>query len=304
MTGNHHQFLDTIQRHLESGEDVAQTMDSLFDHLFRQREKLTKQGWKDLVHLARQHPLKDLVHQDPFTLYSFLKPRGYSGDAVLLDYIYEENEIVDCSPLGYDILRWNISVPEAQAVRNRRDLIADLIDLTAVEVRSPHILSVAAGHLREAKKSKAILDRHFGRFVVLDKDPQTLARVERELPGHSFKFTRGLVQRLLSREKALDQFDLIYAAGLYDYLSHRTAIRLTEVLFHKLKPNGCLLLTNFLKGSTSAGYMETYMDWYLIYRDLDQITALLKNIPTSEINEIRLSRDDTTTLGYLMVRRN
>ena len=174
-------------------------------------------------------------------------------------------------------------------------------------MQSPDILSVAAGHLREAKNSKALLNRNFGRFVALDKDPKALETIKAELPDHPIEFVKGLVQRLLSpekEEKRLNGFDLIYAAGLYDYISLRTAIRLTKALFQRLKPNGSLLLTNFLQESTSAGYMETCMDWYLIYRDLDQIGAFLTEIPKDQISESHLFRDETRTLGYLLVRRN
>jgi len=302
MTGNHNQFLDTIQRRLESGEDVAQTMDSLFDWLFQQRRQLTQHAWEEFVLSAREHQLLKLVHQDPFTRQSFDKPRGYPGDAELLDYIYGENDTSGCSELGQKILAWNISVSEAQAVRNRRDFIADLIDNRANEVKYPHILSVAAGHLRESRKSEALSKGHFGRFVALDRDPLTFETVKNRLPDHSIEFVQGLVPRF-PRIKKLDQFDLIYATGLYDYLDAPTATSFTKILFDKLKPNGWLLVTNFLKGSRSAGYMETYMDWYLIYRDLDQITAFLNEIPKDQIKDIELFRDETTTLGYLLVRR-
>ena len=48
--------------------------------------------WMDWVR-CRNHPLRELFLEDPFTRRSCEKPRGYAGDAVLLDYIYgvEEN---------------------------------------------------------------------------------------------------------------------------------------------------------------------------------------------------------------------
>jgi SAM-dependent methyltransferase len=83
---------------------------------------------------------------------------------------------------------------------------------------------------------------------------------------------------LLRGGQQLGAFDLIYSAGLYDYLSDTTARRLTRQLAGMLKPGGHLLIANMLPGLPAAAYMEAVMDWWLIYRTLAQFAALSSDL--------------------------
>lgn len=49
---------------------------------------------------CRAHPLHALVQQDPFTHRAASKPRGYAGDAVMMDYIYESRAPEGTSEVG------------------------------------------------------------------------------------------------------------------------------------------------------------------------------------------------------------
>ena len=59
--------------------------------------------------------------------------------------------------------------------RARRGFVAEVIDRLVDEVPRPHVLSVAAGHLREALLSSAVKRRKLGRFVALDSDADSVA---------------------------------------------------------------------------------------------------------------------------------
>ena len=97
------------------------------------------------------------------------------------------------------------------------------------------------------------------------------------------------VRRLLAGKADLGRFDLVYSAGLYDYLDDRVAKRLTTSLFRMLEPGGTLLFCNFLRTTADVGYMESFMGWDLIYRDRDEIEGLLGDVDESEIESIHYS---------------
>ena len=86
----------------------------------------------------------------------------------------------------------------------------------------------------------------------------------------------------------MGSFDCIYNTGLYDYLPDSTAQRLTENLFDCLRPQGRLVIANFLPEVRDVGYMEMFMDWHLVYRTRSQMLALADNIAQSHVSEIRL----------------
>ena len=84
--------------------------------------------------------------------------------------------------------------------------------------RSPHVLSVACGHLREAGESTAFRRNAFGRLVALDQDPRSLEVVRASLPGSGVETLCGSIKLLLAGAFADQRFDHVYAAGLFDYL--------------------------------------------------------------------------------------
>ncbi|MBV9124576.1 MAG: hypothetical protein JO112_14560 [Planctomycetes bacterium] len=139
---------------------VQEGMNELFLGLQSRRLNSSDQEWKSFVTLCLHHPLKDLLHQDPITWRAFTKPRGYAGDAVLLDFFYGREERwpmpEGTTEWGRKIFDFVVNAPACEGVRARRGKMADLIDQLADEVDHPHLLSIGAGHLREANLSAAV----------------------------------------------------------------------------------------------------------------------------------------------------
>jgi len=123
------------------------TLDELFVAL-RERKLNSSRDWSAFVALCRRHPLMALLHQDPFTVRAYSKPRGYAGDAVMMDYIYGREEQwapPPADPVGRQIFNFTTQAPASEGVRARRAFIATKIDRLAEERRYPHILSIASG---------------------------------------------------------------------------------------------------------------------------------------------------------------
>lgn len=64
-----------------------------------------------------------------------------------------------------------------------------------------------------------------------------------------------------------------------------------------------MLIANFAPGLTEQAYMEAFMDWHLIYRNESEMEALLKEIPHTEIDSIKMYRDPMGNVVYMEVRR-
>ena len=131
-------LLDSTRDRILAGGDIAQAVDILSDGLWWMRAGLPEDKWKQVIALVRAHPLMGLMHENPFTRRAFVKPRGYAGDAPLIDLLYYGQaaaEAKDASPLGLALLARDTAAPAAAAVRERRDFMAELIDHVAEQDR-------------------------------------------------------------------------------------------------------------------------------------------------------------------------
>lgn len=280
-------------------------MEILHSGLNKLRKTLPEKEWQQYVRThARNHPIRELLHQDPFTARSFKKPRGYAGDAELIDYIYGEGQWPSqASALGQEICQFLNQQPSAVSVRERRQLLSAQLDLLAEGIEKPRVLSVACGHLREALLSRAVSEDRIAELVAFDQDPESLAVVTRDLAGRRVTPVQGSVRSLLAGKHNLGDFNFVYSAGLFDYLADRLASRLVAQMFSMLRPGGKLWVANFCKHLSEAGYMESFMDWWLILRDEPEVAAFCSELPREQLASTRMFRDSSSNVIYLEVVR-
>ena len=62
------------------------------------------------------------------------------------------------------------------------------------------------------------------------------------------------------------KYDLVYCAGVFDYLSDRVCKRLMNILYDMLEPAGFLVATNVNTSNPNRNGMEFLLDWHLIHR--------------------------------------
>lgn len=300
LNETHSKLITTKQ---QSSKHIESTLNKLAQELNRMASTLAESKWEMLIkQILWQHPILKIMHQDPSFKRSFEKPRGYAGDAVLLDYFYTKSAPF-LSKIGKQIFKRTVNRPSAIAVRNRAELIASYIDKTADTKKEPRILSIACGHLREALMSQAIINNRIAELVAIDHDLETLNVIKHELtPYRITPIHHSIFSLIKGREKnKLGQFDFAYSAGLFDYLSDRMGQALTKYMFDLLKPNGTLLITNFSANNPDRGYMEAFMDWKLIYRNQPEIESLAKNIPNKLIKSKKAFKDANNTIIYLEI---
>lgn len=60
-------------------------------------------------------------------------------------------------------------------------------------------------------------------------------------------------------------YDLVYCAGLFDYLSDRICRRLLEIFYDMLAPGGLLIATNVHPSNDGGNRTEYLAEWHLVY---------------------------------------
>ncbi len=304
---------------LLTGSEITSGLNALGIALSRSRRQFTsddglwvnKRGWEFCIRETLQkHKIRELLLEDPLTRYAYKKYRGYPGDAVTIDFLYSglsapnseevRRELLDASAMGREIYRGINKYGVATAVRARKTKLTEELDALPKRVKSPHILSVASGHLREAQDSQLLKSGSFGRFIALDQDRRSLGEVERSCGSYGVEAVHADAKSLLYGKLDLRGFDLIYAMGLYDYLRGRLAERLTEALYDALNPGGRLIIGNFTPDCYELCYLEAYMDWWLECRTPQQMEGLARRF--SDVS-VRAYRSASEPIAYLEITR-
>jgi hypothetical protein len=287
---------------------VYEEMDHLVGGLAELRRRTSAEAWDAFCRVdCVGHPVRFLVHQDPLTERAYFKPRGFPGDAVLLDLFYGEEGIrpyVDeATSLGQEIYKYTSAGMAATALRQRKEVLATMIDRVSDTLSETHIMTIGCGHLREAGLSQAVQQRKIDRFLAVDRDADCLRVVREKWGPFGVETAESTVNELIAAVPDLGTFNLVYAAGPYDLLPRPMAMRLTNALFEAMRPGGLLLVTNFLEGIKDVGYMEAFMDWRIHHRDAAEMFALTGGLPEDEIADRRTFAEETGGIVFLAVRR-
>ncbi|HTF42660.1 MAG TPA: class I SAM-dependent methyltransferase, partial [Terriglobales bacterium] len=129
------------------------------------------------------------------------------------------------------------------------------------------------------------------------------AKLSRRTP---VQFVKRSVHHLLKESmrsaasSSTQQYDFIYCAGLFDYLTDAVCQRLMTLLYDWVAPGGLLLATNVESSNPMRFGMEHLLDWHLIYRSGPQLQALR---PTQVAPEDFVIRADITGVNLFMEAR-
>lgn len=247
---------------------------------------------------CRSHPLSEVFLLDPYSRRAYDKPRGYAGDAVMLDYIYrpDPTPLDDMASLVH---RATTSLPNAKSILWRRDYLASLIHDYMTSRECAEILTVASGHMRELDALREITADTNARFTALDQDESSIAEAKGEYGEFSIDGRVGSFMTLIKERRPTKTYDLIYSAGLFDYLPKETAVALIKAMFARIGPGGMLSIGNFTRDSHGRGFMAGFMDWCLVYRDEADLRALADAACPEAAH--RIFRDQPGNVAYLEI---
>ncbi len=300
------EILDAALRRLSRGEAVDEAMRALISGLGAVRAAAPGLEWARLCRtVCASHPVAKLLMQDPVTLRAAQKPRGYPGDAQTLDLLYFEEAALpeDTSPLGRELFAAIVRSAIASGVRSRRYALTRLIDELAVRHAGLRAWSIACGHLRELDSAQALDHGRVHAFHAIDHDPITIDVDRKRFVGTPVQARLASVADVLRDRYRAGEVDLVYAVGLFDYLSPTVARRLLGKMVAALAPGGTLFVANASTGSPDAGYMEAFMDWWLCYRSAAEMRALIAPEVAAQLEHLTIEIDSTGTFYYLQAEK-
>ncbi|MCC7376270.1 MAG: class I SAM-dependent methyltransferase [Verrucomicrobiales bacterium] len=236
------------------------------------------------------HPL---VMCSPFVYRTFHKPLGYAGDYEMVNMILREPH-EGATLFAKLVNALFLQNPPAQAHRNRihhlrRRLVEETTRMAAKGKRA-RIFNLGCGPAREVQLfiTEDEVSNHAD-FTLADFNSETLgfARAQLEdLRGRhgrttGMEFVEKSIHQLLKESLRATEgdlaggFDMVYCAGLFDYVSDRVCRRLTELFYQMLAPGGLLLVTNVDASKPFRHSMDYLLEWHLIFRNRQQMSTLL-----------------------------
>ncbi|MBY3155488.1 class I SAM-dependent methyltransferase [Rhizobium laguerreae] len=274
-------LLDSAQKRFEKGDAPRSIIHDITLGLHEIRATEEPSVWRRLVLQTQTHPVAAYFLQDPLTKWSWDKPRGYSGDAHLLDLIYRHpdtaHQVEAATKIGRELFEYTSTAPSSMANCDRRDILARFVDEAAARHGpATEVLSVAAGHLREAEYSLALRNKAIKRWAALDQDPVSIAKIAKSYGGSIVESVNGSVRDILTAKAKPGTFEHVYISGLYDYLTDKVAIKLTRRALEFVKPGGTFLFANYSYPIIVDGYLETFMNWVLLLRSEEDLKRIIE----------------------------
>ncbi|MGE0409860.1 MAG: hypothetical protein AB7P23_11450, partial [Amphiplicatus sp.] len=242
---------------------------------------------------------------------SYWKPLGYPGDFQIMNWIYEG------APQGPSIhakFLHQLSLVGSKAVKTRMEALADLIVAAALKGedradRPVEIASIGSGPARELAPLLERSDRRW-RATLVDQEPLALecalasarrlsvnGRLNVQALNISFK-------EMLNPSPLAASFmdkDIIYSAGLVDYLNPLLAQRFVKRLYQFIRPGGSVIIGNVNNLPSGMIWSSEYaVDWTLFFRSHEDMLSMANETPEAKI---RIASDTLQAIYFLIVEK-
>src|ERR1051326_2956849 len=256
---------DRVKLEQDLARQIGQSTTPALTALFEKFEAAAQKVPAELqpIHCAFvRRQLHPILLCAPFLYRTFTKPLGYAGDYEMVNMIARDP--CEGGSLFAKVLNlWFLSQPPAEAHRNRIRYLSEKIALVTARAASvgkvARVLTVGCGPALEVQAFLREKDfSNKARFTLLDFNQETLVHGEGVIEELKRRFQRStqvayakksVTLNLKQADKRVErssdtQYELVYCAGLYDYLSDQLCQRLSTILYDWVAPGGSLITTN------------------------------------------------------------
>ena len=236
--------------------------------------------------------LHPLVLCSPFVYRTYTKPLGYAGDYEMVNMMLRD-PFEGASAFAKLLNNAMMQSEPVVAHRNRIDYLVELLDSQAkarVGRGRTTVFNLGCGPAVEVERM--MLEHEASdllEFDLLDFNADTIAYTRDRLD--QARLRGGRETRIRYHQKSVHQilraasqqegraelgtYDVVYCAGLFDYLSQRVCQRLVELFCSMAKPGGMVVVTNVSDDNPRKLFMEYLVEWNLIYRGRREMEDLV-----------------------------
>ncbi len=257
-----------------------------------------------LIGLYAQH-VRTLLHPltlcAPFVHRAFTKPLHYPGDFEVMNFMLGD-PFQGASLYARVFNAWVIRSGACATYRYRVEFLEQVLNEETLSARGRtgrpcRVLSLGCGAAPEVQRfiRKNPLSEGV-EFTLLDFSAATVncarERLAEAVAGsgrivspqvHEFSVqqmlshgTRLLNQPRLASSGLLERggYDLLYCAGLFDYLSDRVCERVLRIFWELSAPGATIMASNFAPTNPMRAFMDYVLDWRLLHRTESLVRSL------------------------------
>lgn len=297
---------------------ILQTTTSLFGR-FEETASHVEEDLQPIHRAYVKRQIHPLILCSPFIYRTFQKPLGYAGDYEMVNMILRDP--FEGSSLFAKIINlYILSQAPAEAHRNRVQYLYERLKEEAQRAvshgKTLKVFNLGCGPAGEIQKFLAEDDLcEKTDLTLVDFNDETLEYTGRILEGVKKDKQRRVPLQMVKRsvnqilkeslkksgEEPASQYNFIYCAGLFDYLSDRICKRLMNIFYEVLAPGGLLVATNVDASNPIRNMMEYVLEWHLVYRNLEQLRQL--NPDGAPPGSFSVKSDPTGVNIYIEVRK-
>jgi len=302
----------------EFTEDVDSTVAPKLDELFGAFEAAARKVPEDEVAIHKafaRREIHPLTMCAPFIHRTYTKPLGFAGDYEMVRMILRdpmEGQNSYAKVVNSVLLRSGT----AEAHRNRIVRLTEFLEGEARRVnalgRPFSVINIGCGPAADVErflKTSWLSDQT--KFHLLDFNRETLDFAQEQITHvirersrkTKVKFVHRSVHELLKQASARKtvpekSFDMVYCAGLFDYLNNRICSRLLKLFYSWTLPGGLVVVTNVHPKHPVKGFLEHLQEWYLVLRNEKQMLALEPSLGAQ-----KATTEDTGVNVFLEIRK-
>jgi extracellular factor (EF) 3-hydroxypalmitic acid methyl ester biosynthesis protein len=256
------------------------------------------------------------LERSPILSRARTKPLGYPGDYRLMVLFYRQ-ELQANDLFGRALDQLFLDERLANTVPARRDALVDALRRATRERstkgRPLRFLNIGSGPAQEMFDWISELPPGPDvELVLVDQDAEALGFAQQRLAGAALR--HGGRVRVVGRHLSFKQLfarpeqlaevsgcDLVYSAGLFDYLRDETAALLMMQCFDLLDEGGRLLVGNAVQAPMVRWMPEFMLDWRMIYRTREDMRRLGQ--PFADRARLELGADASGAWHLLSIER-
>lgn len=288
--------------------EIENAILSISDFLVEKGKELPKEELKE-AQIKFRKDTNSIFEKSYFVKRIRNWPRGYPGDYETLEKFYHGTPS-ETEGVGLYFDNYIVTRTLAKGVRERKRTLGKIL-VSELQNRNPNqqILNIACGSSREIFDIGSAINEYKPKITFIDYDKNAVDYSKLLLHNEGiniaeYDFFKFNALDLVSADDTKLKFgekDIIYSAGLFDYIKTDVLIKMIRSMYKLLGKNGVLIAPFKDKENYSIFDYHWLVDWsYFLQRTIEEVKTILEEATEAKIEIIK---SGSPAINFFIIRK-